>query len=307
MARRRAALGALCAAVLAALGGCGAGAGAATEGATLLVTRDFGHTVMLREGRPETRGSDTVMRLLARNAKVTTRYGGGFVQSIDGVAGGQEDGRLVDWFFYVDGVQAERGAVDVPVEDGAAIWWDHHDWEAGPAGGSAVVGSFPAPFSRARTTALACVPAGTDACAATADALRDTGTRVEEVPAAGVGRGDRPGVLVGTLEEIASAPGARSLREGPAASGVYARPSRDGAAIALLDERGRRVRTVGAGAGLVAATSTAGAPPVWVVTGTDRAGVRAAAGALDGRTLRARFAVAVAGGRAIALPEVGAR
>ena len=32
------------------------------------------------------------MRLLQRNAKVTTRFGGGFVQSIDGLAGGRDGG-----------------------------------------------------------------------------------------------------------------------------------------------------------------------------------------------------------------------
>ena len=31
--------------------------------------------------------SDTVMRVLERSARVSTRYGGGFVQSIDGVEG----------------------------------------------------------------------------------------------------------------------------------------------------------------------------------------------------------------------------
>ena len=38
---------------------------------------------------PELAGEETVMRLLTRNARVTTRYGGGFVQSIDGLAGGR--------------------------------------------------------------------------------------------------------------------------------------------------------------------------------------------------------------------------
>jgi len=42
---------------------------------------------------------------------------------------------------------------------------------------------------------------------------------------------------------------------------------------------------------------------VWVVTGTDDAGVEAAAGDFAARTLENRFAVAVEEGRAIALPE----
>jgi hypothetical protein len=306
MPGRRAALGALGVLAAAVLCACGAGPGAPTTDARLLVTRDFGRTALVRTDHPEVRGADTVMRLTQRNAKVTTRFGGGFVQSIDGVAGGQRHGRPVDWFLYVDGVLSERGAADVRVRDGARIWWDHHDWGSGPAGGSAVVGSFPAPF-RAAATGLACVPARTPACTAARDALTRAGARVKDVDPREAGRGDEPVVLVGTYDAIRSAPGAKTLVHGPQASGVYARPARDGRSIALLDERGRHTRTLRAGAGLVAATSDAGRPPVWSVTGTDAAGVRAAAAALDAATLRGRFAVAIAGGEATALPVEPAR
>ena len=52
------------------------------------------------------------MRLLQRKYDVKTRYGGGFVQEIDGVAGGREDGRRVDWFYYVNGIEATVGAAE---------------------------------------------------------------------------------------------------------------------------------------------------------------------------------------------------
>ena len=55
-------------------------------------------------------GGETVMRMLQRDFEVQTRYGGGFVQSIDGVAGGRQDGRPVDWFYYVNGILADDGA-----------------------------------------------------------------------------------------------------------------------------------------------------------------------------------------------------
>jgi hypothetical protein len=42
---------------------------------------------------------------------------------------------------------------------------------------------------------------------------------------------------------------------------------------------------------------------VWVVTGTDARGVQAAAGALDEGALAGRFAVAISGGRPVALPD----
>ena len=50
------------------------------------------------------------MRLLQRSFDVKTRFGGNFVQEIDGVSGGREDGRRVDWFYYVNGIEASQGA-----------------------------------------------------------------------------------------------------------------------------------------------------------------------------------------------------
>ena len=55
---------------------------------------------------------ETVMRLLQRNFEVETRYGGGFVQAIEGVGGGREGGRPVDWFYYVNGIEADKGAAE---------------------------------------------------------------------------------------------------------------------------------------------------------------------------------------------------
>jgi hypothetical protein len=85
------------------------------------------------------------MRVLTRNFDVKTRYGGGFVQQIGGIAGGREGGRRVDWFYYVNGIEASTGANERRVTAGDRIWWDRHDWGAAmriPA----VVGSFPEPF-----------------------------------------------------------------------------------------------------------------------------------------------------------------
>jgi hypothetical protein len=306
MRRRRSTAVAAAVSLAAAATGCGFGPGESTSGeVTLTVTRDYGANVLLETGEEDPAESETVIRLLDRETEITTRYGGGFVQSIDGLAGGQRAGRPVDWLLFVDGTLSERGAGDVRVSDGARIWWDHHDWGSGPGSGSAVVGSFPAPFARAATTDLACVPAGTRACSGAKDALARAGARVKDVGVGALGAGEEPGVLVGTYAAIRSS--ARVLEEGPEASGVYARPTRGGAGLALLDERARRVRTLGAGAGLVAATRTAGRPPVWAVTGPDDAGVLAAAGALDERDLAGRFAVAVQDGQAVALPVEAAR
>src|SRR5262249_1585057 len=74
------------------LAGCGAGEGGHGT-ATLWVTRDHGGQVLYTGTVP---AGLTAMQALERKLKVSTRYGGRFVQSIDGVSGSASGQR--DWF-----------------------------------------------------------------------------------------------------------------------------------------------------------------------------------------------------------------
>jgi hypothetical protein len=78
--------------------------------------------------------------------------------------------------------------------------------------------------------------------------------------------------------------------------------ARDGRTIAVLTAHGRTARTLGAGSGLVAAAKRSDERPVWVVTGTDAAGVASAARAFEEGTLEHRFALAVSGDLPVAVP-----
>jgi hypothetical protein len=310
LASRDAPLATLLATIAAAglLAGCGLGAGKAPTGVNLTVSSGFGATVLGQVSAPHVGGSETVMRLLMRNAKVTTRYGGGFVQSIEGRSGGQSQGEPVDWFYYVNGIEAPKGAADTVVHAGDSIWWDLHDWsqtEDVPA----VVGSFPEPFLRGvegkrLPVRVECAQVQGSACRTVAKRLQTFG-----VPAAisTVMPGEEPDiarVLVGPWRALAVEPAALSIERGPGVSGVYARMSADGSTLTVLDADGHTARTLTTGAGLIAATRYSEGGPVWVVTGTDAAGVQAAAGAFDQTTLRNHFAVALAGpGAALAVPQ----
>jgi hypothetical protein len=291
---------------------CGLGAGRAPSAVQLTLTRDFGARPLHAWRAPHVRGKETVMSLLMRNARVTTRYGGGFVQSIDGLAGGSEGGQPVDWFYYVNGVEAHEGAAERNVRAGDRIWWDRHDWSQ-TDDVPAVVGSFPEPFlhgveGRRLPVRVDCVSVGASACTTVTSRLRAAG-----VPAAVAGIGASGGpqtlrVLVGPAAALLGGQAsARALSGGPRASGVYARLAANGAALELLDPDGRNVRTLRAGSGLIAATRAGQGAPEWVVTGTDTAGVEGAAAAFGAPALRDRFALAVtASGQPLALPQVGA-
>jgi hypothetical protein len=279
------------------LTGCGLGAGPAPGGVHLTVTRDFGATVLRSWSAPRVRGQETAMSLLLRNATVETRYSGGFVQSIDGVAGGHEGGEPVDWFYYVNGSEAPKGAAATDVNRGDHIWWDRHDWSQTdhiPA----VVGSFPEPFlngmgGKRLPVRVECATVAGPACGEVTSQLRASGA-----PAAvsGLGSGSEPQtlrVLVAPWIMLRGDAAAGAIGRGPTASGVFARFSPDGKQLTLLNRDGGATVTLGSGAGLIAATAREENAPVWVVTGTDAGGVEHAAGAFSQAALQNRFAVAV--------------
>ena len=81
---------------------------------------------------------------------------------------------------------------------------------------------------------------------------------------------------------------------------MYARPGDDG--FELLDDRGEVAQTRTDSVGLVAATRFGEQQPTWIITGTDDAGVAAAAAALRSDMLTNRFAIALIEGSAENLP-----
>jgi hypothetical protein len=284
------------------LAGCGLGAGPRGTGAAVLVTRDFGGHQLGGRIAQDLPSSETAMRLLQRDFKVTTRYGGGFVQSIDGVEEAERGGRPYDWFFYVDGIESPIGATDYSLQGSERIWWDYRDWSATDHV-PAVVGSYPAPFAdgyegKRHPVAVDCEGGG-GACARVRGALAEAGVSVAAGSPGGAIR-----VLVGPWARLRSDPAAALIEAGPAESGVYADFERRGGGYALvgLDAAGKPSRDFGPSAGLVAATRRYEAPPTWVVTGATPAAVQAAAGLLDAAKLRDHYAVASEDGKETPLP-----
>jgi hypothetical protein len=128
--------------------GCG---GAREHGtATLWVTRDRGAHVLYTGTVP---AGLTAMQALEREQKVTTRYGGRFVQSIEGLAGSLT-GRH-DWFYFVNGIEGNRSAAEVRLREGDVEWWDYRGWNGGSMTVPVVVGAYPQPFLHGKTSVVA--------------------------------------------------------------------------------------------------------------------------------------------------------
>ncbi len=306
--RSAAAAAAFCAV---AVSGCGHGSGEDEGEVELTVSRDYGTRVSVDE-EAEIDEADTVIRVLDREADTETRFDGGFVQAINGVAGSSEDGRRSDWFFYVNGVESGRGSAEFDLGDGDRVWWDHHDWSTAMRV-PAVVGDWPEPFAHGyegeRWSAGVYCGGARALCAQLYEELGEQGARTESGTGATTGDAEAAGdgeirVLVGPWDALRADPVAGLLRFGPDRSGVFATfgGAGDDAGLTLLTPRGRVAESFGEGAGLVAALRPDEDPPTWVVTGTDDAGVAAAA-SLVGDELEGRFAVAAApGGEPIGVP-----
>jgi hypothetical protein len=279
------------------LSGCGLGAGEerAGAGAQVVVTRDFGHRQLGSLSEDAVREDQTVMRLLRSKFDVTTRYGGRFVQSIDGLSGKGAAGQR-DWFFWVNGIESDLGAAEYTLSPGDHVQWDYRDWRA-TMRVPAIVGAFPEPLEhgwkgKRRPVRVECEQADSNACEHVRRQLTDAG-----VPVSGASLGAPytekiVRVIVGRWKALRQS--VSQLERGPQESGVFVRFAEDGGSLDLLDPSGASARTVrpGDGTGLVAALFPQPDQLTWVVTGLDDGGVEAAAGALDVGALRDAFAVA---------------
>ena len=194
--------------------------------------------------------------------------------------GRQRRRALLDWFFYVNGVESPVGAADYArCSGGERVWWDYRDWTAAMRV-PAVVGSWPQPFAR-RLRGQSATRSRSSAGAGAAPARwRGAGAAERRRRArAARPRRTRSGSWSAPGRGCARDPAAAQIEDGPQASGVFAdfEPARRRLSCSCGLDRGRASRraSFGAGAGLVAATRRYDAPPVWVVTG-DRRGRRCA-------------------------------
>jgi hypothetical protein len=122
---------------VAVLAGCGGENGGAAK---LWITRDRGAQVILVRNVP---AGLTAMQALDRIAQIKTRYSGRYVQSINGIEG--SIAARSDWFYFINGYEADRSAAEYRLHDGDVEWWDFRSWRTRMRE-PVVVGAFPEPF-----------------------------------------------------------------------------------------------------------------------------------------------------------------
>jgi hypothetical protein len=162
---------------VAVLAGCGGEKGG---NATVWVTRDQGAELVLERQVP---AGLTAMQALDRVADIDTRYSGRYVQAINGIEGSLESRR--DWFYFINGYEADRSAAEYRLRDGDVEWWDFRSWKTRMRA-PVVVGAFPEPFlhgfagKRLPTRVVYLVPEDRDEAERLARFLHGTATADQE-------------------------------------------------------------------------------------------------------------------------------
>jgi len=282
----------------------------------ITITRDFGRELML--GKTLAVASDTsAMAALMEVAEVETAYGGGFVDAINGVrsdySGSQKTKK--DWFFYINGIQSNIGALDYTLHDGDVQYWDFHSWSFRhfiPA----VIDSFPSVFrqgfdGRLRPTLIVCP----DYLKKDAAKLEEKLARLEveevsiksldELPEGDLG--DSNVILVSGPDNRLSA----ELNQNWKRLGFFT--YFDGGDLVVIDNDGEIAAEYGAGTGLIQATQNPWNPKgigacenvVWLVSGTDDVGVKNALDVLLDRHNKVQYtaAIVVTDGKIIRIPQ----
>jgi len=254
----------------------------------VVATQNFGQELMFDETLEVLPGT-SAMSALMKVAEVETAYGGGFVNAINGVRSGYtgREKTKTDWFIYVNGIRSNTGALDYKLRDGDTQHWDFHNWSFHhfiPA----IMGDFPEPFRHGYG-------------GKTSPTIMTGELSEDEKESSNL-------ILMGTMDNVFMS----ELNQNWKRLGFFTH-FENGNLVALNAE-GEVAAKYSSGAGLIQATQNPWNPNgigacenvVWMVSGTDEAGVKDALDALINHHIEFQYACAaiVANGEIIKVPNV---
>jgi len=282
----------------------------------VVATQNFGQQLMFDEILEVPSGM-SAMAALQKVAEIETAYGGGFVDAINGVGSGFTGGQKakMDWFVYINGIQSNTGALDYKLHDGDIQHWDFHDWSFHhfiPA----IVGDFPEPFRYGYggviyPTIIVYQDGWEEDARRVADKLNRLGIKDASIRGINELREHEKGsynlILLGTHDFAPIA----ELNQIWKRLGFYAHFQ--DSMLKVFDSRGELAAEYGAGAGAIQATQSPWNPKgigvcentVWIVSGSDEAGVEAAVETLvsQDNDFKYAHAVVIAAGEVIRVPQ----
>jgi hypothetical protein len=271
---------------------------------TLVITRDFGKELIFEDQVVVTSGSNA-MTALQDAVEVETKYGGGFVNAINGLSSEFEgsNGQKNDWFYYMNSLSCNMGAADYNVNPGDIEHWDFRDWgyyQMTPA----IIGDFPQPFldgyrGTVYPTTIVYEPVYGDEANSLMELLEKAG--VNDVTALDINQlteqvkaRNNIILITGTDNELI-----RELGEAQKKLGLYAYV--ENGSFILVDASGNKT-PVNDECGIIQATqnpwnpkgSAAGENILWTITGVSDNAVKNAVSIIDTRFAEIKYAFAVA-------------
>lgn len=263
----------------------------------LVVSRDFGAAVLIDVTVPRGEKAN-VMRLLAEHAKVETKYGGSFVNAIDGLKsthGSASAADAKDWFYWVNGINADIGSADYELHGGETVWWDYHVW-ANAMFLPAAVCALPAPWAGQPAPLTM---DGSDTLVRTW--AQEQGVALGATQKLGTAAPDG-GVVVATASEAASTPWLKKRLSGAEGGVELVRPTDGGLKLMTLDRSpGPQV----AGACLALPNPANGDAPLLVLLVAQQSDLEALLAATTPESVNARLGIAVDGEKVTLLPWDG--
>lgn len=212
-----------------------------------------------------------VMDILTSNVVVKATYAGGFVNSINGIASEFQK----DWFYYVNGILAHKGALEYFPQDGDIIWWDFHSWSDAMYIPS-VIGSFPQPFlsgyyGRRPPTAILCAESLIKEAEQFKEILEALGIKEIDLNILSGDFSDcekKYTILIGSWDDLIKYKFIKDIYENSKKVGFFVKFEND--AVKALDIYGREAKSFeSAGVIISVKFGINDANPIWFITGSD--------------------------------------
>jgi len=282
----------------------------------IAVTQNFGEKLIFEQSL-NIKENTSALDALKQAAPVETSYGGGFVSGINGIRSRYAGGVTAreDWFFYVNGLISNVGASDYVLQPGDTEQWDFHSWSL-HSFTPAVIGHFPEPFlhgysGKTRPTVIVYTDKFREEAKNLERKLGELGAHAvgsQEFSALSPSEKENSNlILIGTPDVEAISELNRHWKQ----LGLFA--YFEGVNLNVLNASGAVANNYGSGAGLIQATQNpwnpngigAGENVVWLVSGTDETGVKAAIDALINRNtdLRYSHAAVIVSGEIVRIPR----
>lgn len=281
----------------------------------VVATRDFGHELLFDEV-VEIEDDTSAMDALDQVADLETAYGGEFVDSINGISSGYKGNNKEkkDWFFYINGICSNAGAGKYILRHGDVEHWDFRDWSYlhfVPT----IIGDFPQPFvsggkGKARKTIVVYEDWLEESVQSLPAKLNDLG--IKEVSVQSYSQLSEDSMSQYNLILLASKDNEliSNLNNAHNKLGFYAYFHQG--RLVILNAGGNVAREYSRNCGIIQATqnpwnpkgTAAGENVVWIISGTDEAGVKSAIDALMNHQANLKYAhsVIITNGEIIKVP-----